>query len=265
MPSCCSTHSARRRGACALNRMPRRNAAMSERAAYPGPRRAARDRASPSPISWASRSSGRCAWRSIEPCSCHARRPSFWSSGARAQSRCQRCARSTWVPAPAPSPLRLAHERPHWQITATDAKRSCACARTRQRGLALDSPQLEFLHGRWFEPLGGQILRSHRRNPPYVAEDDPLLSQPPLSFEPQHCADAGQWMLSPICAASSARRLRIWRAAAGSSWSMARRRRAEVARELVVRGFRQVRSQRDLAGHERMTEAQWGEPLPQEK
>jgi hypothetical protein len=29
-----------------------------------------------------------------------------------------------------------------------------------------------------------------------------------------------------------------------------------------VRGFRHVRSQRDLAGHERMTEAQWGTQLP---
>jgi len=31
---------------------------------------------------------------------------------------------------------------------------------------------------------------------------------------------------------------------------------AEVARELVGRGFRSVRSHRDLAGHERVTEAQ---------
>jgi hypothetical protein len=31
-----------------------------------------------------------------------------------------------------------------------------------------------------------------------------------------------------------------------------------------VRGFRHVRSQRDRAGHERMTEAQWGEHLPHE-
>jgi release factor glutamine methyltransferase len=31
---------------------------------------------------------------------------------------------------------------------------------------------------------------------------------------------------------------------------------AEVARELVARGLRHVRSHRDLAGHERMTEAQ---------
>jgi release factor glutamine methyltransferase len=36
----------------------------------------------------------------------------------------------------------------------------------------------------------------------------------------------------------------------------------EVARELVGRGFSHVRSRRDLAGHERMVEAQWGDSLP---
>jgi release factor glutamine methyltransferase len=33
---------------------------------------------------------------------------------------------------------------------------------------------------------------------------------------------------------------------------------ADVARELVVRGLSHVRSHRDLAGHERMSEARWG-------
>ncbi|MGH8260192.1 MAG: peptide chain release factor N(5)-glutamine methyltransferase, partial [Steroidobacteraceae bacterium] len=33
---------------------------------------------------------------------------------------------------------------------------------------------------------------------------------------------------------------------------------ADIARELVVRGFTHVRSHRDLAGHERMTEGKHG-------
>jgi len=37
---------------------------------------------------------------------------------------------------------------------------------------------------------------------------------------------------------------------------------AAVARALVERGFRHVRSHRDLAGHERMTEGQWPPPAP---
>ena len=158
--------------------------------------------------------------------------------------------------------LALAHERPRWQITATDLSEA-ALALARVNALALGSPQLEFLHGRWFEPLGGRIFDLIVANPPYVAEDDPLLSQPPLSFEPRIALTPGVDALADL--------RRIIRQApahlARGGWLLLEHGTAqagEVARELVVRGFRHVRSQRDLAGHERMTEAQWGEPLPQE-
>ena len=100
-------------------------------------------------------------------------------------------------------------------------------------------------------------------NPPYVAAGDPLLAATELRFEPRIA-------LSPGEDAFAALRL-IIRAApahlARGGWLLLEHgatQADEVARELVVRGFRHVRSQRDLAGHERMTEAQWGEPLPHE-
>jgi release factor glutamine methyltransferase len=158
--------------------------------------------------------------------------------------------------------LALAHERPRWQITATDVSEA-ALAIARVNALALGTPQLEFLHGRWFEPLGGRIFDLIVANPPYVAEDDPLLAQPPLSFEPRIALTPGVDALADL--------RRIIRQApahlARGGWLLLEHgttQAGEVARELVVRGFRHVRSQRDLAGHERMTEAQWGEPLPQE-
>jgi release factor glutamine methyltransferase len=158
--------------------------------------------------------------------------------------------------------LALAHERPRWQITATDVSEA-ALALARVNALALGTPQLEFLHGRWFEPLGGRIFDLIVANPPYVAEDDRLLSQPPLSFEPRIALTPGVDALADL--------RRIIRQApahlARGGWLLLEHgttQAGEVARELVVRGFRHVRSQRDLAGHERMTEAQWGEPLPQE-
>ncbi|HEY4873612.1 MAG TPA: peptide chain release factor N(5)-glutamine methyltransferase, partial [Steroidobacteraceae bacterium] len=80
--------------------------------------------------------------------------------------------------------LALGHERPRWQVTGTDISEA-ALALARVNALALGTPQLEFLHGRWFEPLGGRIFDLIVSNPPYVAEDDPLLSQAPLSFEPR--------------------------------------------------------------------------------
>jgi release factor glutamine methyltransferase len=158
--------------------------------------------------------------------------------------------------------LALAHERPRWQITATDVSEA-ALALARVNALALGTPQLEFLHGRWFEPLSGRIFDLIVANPPYVAEDDPLLSQPPLAFEPRIALTPGVDALADL--------RRIVRQApahlARGGWLLLEHgttQAGEVARELVVRGFRHVRSQRDLAGHERMTEAQWGEPLPQE-
>jgi len=158
--------------------------------------------------------------------------------------------------------LALGQERPRWQVTATDVSEA-ALALARVNALALGTPQLEFLHGRWFEPLGGRIFDLIVSNPPYVPEDDPLLLQPPLSFEPRIALTPGVDALADL--------RRIVRQApahlARGGWLLLEHgttQAGEVSRELVVRGFRHVRSQRDLAGHERMTEAQWGEPLPQE-
>jgi release factor glutamine methyltransferase len=158
--------------------------------------------------------------------------------------------------------LALAHERPHWQITATDVSEA-ALALARTNAVALGEPQVEFLNGSWFEPLAGRSFDLIVANPPYVAGDDPALLQAPLLYEPRVALTPGADALADL--------RRIIRQApthlARGGWLLLEHgttQAGEVARELVVRGFRHVRSQRDLAGHERMTEAQWGEPLPHE-
>lgn len=161
-----------------------------------------------------------------------------------------------------PIALALAHDRPHWQITATDVSEA-ALALARTNAVALRQPQVEFLLGSWFEPLGGRSFDRIVSNPPYVAGDDPVLLQAPLCYEPRVALTTEGDALCDL--------RRIIRAApahlARGGWLLLEHgttQAGEVARELVVRGFRHVRSQRDLAGHERMTEAQWGEPLPDE-
>jgi len=157
--------------------------------------------------------------------------------------------------------LGTGHERPHWKITATDVSEA-ALAVARINALALGARQVEILHGSWFEPLAERVFDLIISNPPYVAEDDPVLQQAPLAFEPRVALTPGVDALADL--------RRIIRQApahiARGGWLLLEHgttQAGEVARELVVRGFRHVRSQRDLAGHERMTEAQWGEPLPQ--
>jgi release factor glutamine methyltransferase len=158
--------------------------------------------------------------------------------------------------------LALAHERPQWRIAASDAS-AAAIAVARANATALGLDRVEFVCGSWFEPLAGRRFDFILANPPYVAAGDPLLAATELRFEPRIA-------LSPGEDAFAALRLIIRAAPAHltrGGWLLLEHgatQADEVARELVVRGFRHVRSQRDLAGHERMTEAQWGEPLPHE-
>ncbi len=152
--------------------------------------------------------------------------------------------------------LALARERPGWTISATDlSEEALRVARHNASGLAVAN--VEFLAGDWFAPLVGRRLHLVLSNPPYVAGDDPALRSPPLQFEPSMALAAGPDGLEHI--------RRIVRDAPNhlrrGGWLLLEHgatQAAGVARELVVHGFSHVRSHRDLAGHERMTEARWG-------
>ncbi len=153
--------------------------------------------------------------------------------------------------------LALARERPGWRIVATDLSEE-ALGIARRNVSELAARHIELLAGDWFAPLAGRRFDLVLSNPPYIASSDPLLQSPPLQFEPSIALSAGGdgfgHLRSIIRAAPEHLERGAWLllehgAAQG----------AEVARELLVRGFGHIRSHRDLAGHERMTEARWGE------
>ena len=151
--------------------------------------------------------------------------------------------------------LALAGERPEWAVTATDlSEAALAIARTNASMLGLE--RVEFLKGRWLEPLAGRHFDLIVSNPPYIADGDPALQDPALRREPQTALASGPDGLSAlreiIHSVPQYLERRGWLLLEhGSDQAPA------VARELVVRGFGHVRSHRDLAGHERLTEAQW--------
>jgi release factor glutamine methyltransferase len=152
--------------------------------------------------------------------------------------------------------LALAAERPQWNVTATDlSQEALDIARANASNHAL--ARVEFLHGSWFEPLGARRFHLAISNPPYIGADEPELSSPALTYEPRAA-------LSPGADGVACLRAIIHTAPPHlehGGWLLLEHgatQAAHVARELVVRGFRHVRSHRDLAGHERMTEAQWG-------
>ena len=79
--------------------------------------------------------------------------------------------------------LTLALELPQAQVAAADVS-SAALAVARDNAARLGA-RVEFLESDWFAALPAQAFDLIVANPPYVAADDPHLSQGDLRFEPQ--------------------------------------------------------------------------------
>ena len=100
--------------------------------------------------------------------------------------------------------LALARERPDAAITAVDAS-SAALAVAARNALRLQAGNVAFLPGSWYEPVGGARFDCIVSNPPYVADDDPVLAS--LRHEPRRALAAGPAgldALAVICAGAPA-------------------------------------------------------------
>ncbi len=152
--------------------------------------------------------------------------------------------------------LALARERPDWRVVATD-RDPLALEMARRNAAALGIGNIEFLQGAWFAPLAGRRFDLIASNPPYVAGDDPRLDAPALRYEPAGALTPGQDALTALREIIEGAPAHLVPGGFlvlehGSDQA------ADVARVLVTRGFAHVRSHRDLAGHERVTESSWG-------
>jgi release factor glutamine methyltransferase len=86
--------------------------------------------------------------------------------------------------------LAIAHERPHAQVTATDASAD-ALAVAQRNAVKHGMSRVRFLHGDWFAPLSGQHFHIVVSNPPYIEAADPHLQQGDLRFEPATALASG--------------------------------------------------------------------------
>lgn len=146
--------------------------------------------------------------------------------------------------------LAVAAERPAWQVLACDrSEPALQAAQDNARRLGIANVQ--FVLSDWFEAVDGRfdLLLS---NPPYIADDDPHLARGDLRFEPRSALAAGVDGLDDIrriVAAAPAHLL-----AGGQLWVEHGFDQGAACRRLFdAAGFVAVRSERDLAGHERLT------------
>lgn len=157
--------------------------------------------------------------------------------------------------------IALATERPKWRITASDSA-AAALAVARRNGERLAPGRVEWLSNEapgWFAPLAGRRFDAIVSNPPYIAADDPVLSGDGLRFEPRGALTPGGDGFGALATLIDGAPGHL----APGGWLLLEHgadQAAAVRAALVARGFTSVTSHRDLAGHERVSEAQWPSP-----
>ncbi len=150
--------------------------------------------------------------------------------------------------------LALAHERPTWQITATDISLD-ALALAQQNAAHHRLTTVRFVHSDWFTALTGRydLIIS---NPPYVATDDPHLTQGDLRYEPQIALVAGPDGLAAIRHLTHQAPTYLQ----PGGWLLLEHGATQGAacRTLLQqRGFNDIRTWQDLAGLDRLSGARF--------
>lgn len=148
--------------------------------------------------------------------------------------------------------LAIAVERPDWPVTAVELS-PAALAVARENALRLEVGRLEFLAGDWFAPLGTRRFAIVVSNPPYVAADDPVLHGDSLRHEPRTALTPGIDALADLHALIDTAPDHLL----PGGWLLLEHgadQAAAVRERLAARGYADIVSHRDPAGHERVTE-----------
>jgi len=90
--------------------------------------------------------------------------------------------------------LAIKHERGNCRVVAVESDQ--AALLTAKRNAAKFGLEVDFRHGRWFEPVAGERFDLVLANPPYVAEGDPHLAD--LRYEPRGALVSGADGLAAI-------------------------------------------------------------------
>ena len=149
--------------------------------------------------------------------------------------------------------LAIAKQRPRASVLGVDVSRAAVLLATRNAA-RLDIGNVSFVESDWFAALHGQRFDLIVSNPPYVAANDPHLSEGDLRFEPPGALLGGVDGLAAMRAIVSAASAHLTE----SGWLMLEHgydQAAGVQQLLDDAGFVEVAATRDLAGILRVTYA----------
>ncbi len=146
--------------------------------------------------------------------------------------------------------LAIAHERPTWQVCATDAS-IAALAVAKENARRLHINNVSFYAGDWCAALPVKQYDVIVSNPPYIAADDPHL-QSNLRYEPQAALVAAENGLSDLQQLIT-QAYSYLKPGGYLFVEHGYEQAADARRFFSTMGYTTVNSYRDLAGHERVT------------
>lgn len=151
--------------------------------------------------------------------------------------------------------LALAHERPVWNIIATDVN-SAALSVAKHNASRLNIKNVEFFAGSWFEPLSQKQFDRIVSNPPYIAFDDMNIDKAVLQYEPHLALISGEDGLNDI--QHIIHEARSYLKKDGLLLLEHGFQQGEKVRKIFLNaGYTNVTTQCDLADLERVTIGQW--------
>lgn len=145
----------------------------------------------------------------------------------------------------------IAHERPNCNVTATDIS-SAGLAVARQNGANHWLDNIKFLVSDWYQNIPPTKFDMIISNPPYIARNDPRLSQDNLRFEPTLALISGVGGMQAINTILASARDYL----ADDAYLFLEhgyKQKQPVRNAFLKNGFKEIVSLKDLAALDRLT------------
>jgi release factor glutamine methyltransferase len=147
--------------------------------------------------------------------------------------------------------IAIAREKPDWQITASDISEQ-ALALAADNSKEHHTTNVTLVHSDWFDNIAQDNFDIIVSNPPYIASEDPHLTQGDVRFEPGSALSSGEAGMDDIehlCAHAKDHLLK-------DGWLIVEHgynQEQLVADCFEKNGFTAITQKQDLSGHTRMT------------
>lgn len=147
--------------------------------------------------------------------------------------------------------ISVAKQKPDWKIIASDVSEQALSLAAKNSSDNLTA-NVTLVHSNWFDAIAQDDFNIIVSNPPYIASDDPHLSQGDVRFEPRSALSSGETGMDDIehiCSQAKDHLLK-------NGWLIVEHgyNQKQLVSDCFTRnGFKEIEQRQDLSGHTRMT------------